>query len=189
MKTEFLKWQLWAATFFIALTIAACSRGPQVGFDRDPSVNLKNFSTFKVEAEKGVANDPVLGSELNQRRMANAVIDAMKAKGYVLDEKRPQIVVRFKMDVRDRQEIRSNYPYYRWWWFPPMYDVSTYNYQEGRLIVNIYQADTDRMIWQGWLSGEVKQARKKDSPDENAKSLVAEILRSFPESAGAIGHI
>jgi len=173
---------------FVVLTSAACSRGPQTGFDRDTSVNLKNFSTFKVEPEKGITHDAILGSELNLRRMSGAVTEAMETKGYALDEKQAEIVVKFTVDVRDRQEVRSSNAYYpyRRWWNAPMNDVTTYNYQEGRLVVNIYDARNDKMIWQGWLTGEVKQARQKDSPEEITKNQITEILKSFPESVTRI---
>ncbi|GLU52891.1 hypothetical protein Dfri01_23520 [Dyadobacter frigoris] len=168
-------------TIFVA---AACSRAPQIGHDRDESVNLRSFSTFKVEAEKEIAKDPLLGSELNQRRMTAGVIQAMEKKGYVVDELNPEIVVRFTVDVKDRQEVSggNNYYPYRRWWSTPGNDITTYNYQESRLIVNIYQKGTDRMIWQGWLSGQVKPAGKKDNANETLKNIVLEILQTFPES-------
>lgn len=185
MRNTLMKLKFLGAMAMIMIVTAACSRAPQIGYDRDESVNLKSFSTFKVEAEKEIAKDPVLGSELNQRRMTAGVTQAMEKKGYVVDALNPEIVVRFTVDVKDRQEVRggNNYYPYRRWWNTPGNDISTYNYQESRLIVNIYQKGTDRMIWQGWLSGEVKPAGKKDNADEKLKNLVLEILQTFPESA------
>lgn len=185
MKNTISKLKFWAAMAVTVIVAASCSRSIQVGHDRDESVNLRNFSTFKVEAEKEIAKDPVLGSELNQRRMTAGVTEAMEKKGYVVDEKNPDIVVRFTTDVKDRQEVRgsNNYYPYRRWWNNPVNDITTYNYQESRLIVNVYQKSTDTMIWQGWLSGQVKPAGKKENANETLTNLVTEILRTFPESA------
>lgn len=184
MKNAMLKLNFWVAMAMTVFLTAACSRAPQIGYDRDDAVNLRSFSTFKVEAEKEIAKDPVLGSELNQRRMTTGVIQAMEKKGYVVDELNPELVVRFTMDVKDRQEVRggNNYYPYRRGWNTAGNDITTYNYQESRLIVNIYQKDTNRMIWQGWLSGQVKSAGKKDNADETFKNLVFEILETFPAS-------
>lgn len=185
MNHSIIKLKFWAAMTMTVILAAACSRSPQIGHDRDESVNLKAFSTFKVESEKEIAKDPVLGSDLNQRRLAVGVTQAMEKKGYVVNEHNPEIIVRFTVDVKDRQEMRGSNNYYagRRWWNNPVNDITTYNYQESRLIVNIYQKGTDRMIWQGWLSGQVKPAGKKDNANQALQNLMAEILQTFPESA------
>lgn len=162
----------------------ACSPSFQVQNDYDRSVNLKQFKTFRVETEKDMTQDPLLGSELNRRRITDAVAQVMQAKGYRLDESNPELVVRYLTDVKDRQQVRSNNnmsPY--WWWYGPQNNnISTYNYQEGRLIVNIYQNRSDKMIWQGWASGKLKAPSKRDDRDMMIKGVIGDILRSFPEA-------
>lgn len=164
--------------------MAACSPAFQVQNDYDRSVNLKQFKTFRVEAEKDMMQDPLLGSELNRRRITNAVAKVMESKGYRLDERNPELIVRYLTDVKDRQQVRSNgtmSPY--WWWYGPQNNnISTYNYQEGRLIVNIYQNRTDNMIWQGWASGRLKAPTKREDRDVMIQGIIGDILRSFPEA-------
>lgn len=162
----------------------ACSPSFQVQNDYDRSINLKQFKTFRVEAEKGMMQDPLLGSELNRRRITDAVAQVMQSKGYRLDENNPELVVRYLTDVKDRQQVRSNgtmSPY--WWWYGPQNNnISTYNYQEGRLIVNIYQNRSDKMIWQGWASGRLKAPTKREDRDVMIKGVIGDILRTFPEA-------
>jgi hypothetical protein len=162
----------------------ACSPAFQVQNDYDRSVNLKQFKTFRVEAEKDMMQDPLLGSELNRRRITDAVAKVMESKGYRLDERNPELVVRYLTDVKDRQQVRSNgnmSPY--WWWYGPQNNnISTYNYQEGRLIVNIYQNRADKMIWQGWASGRLKAPSKREDRDMMIQGIIGDILRSFPEA-------
>lgn len=164
--------------------MVACSPSFQVQNDYDRSVNLKQFKTFRVEAEKDMMQDPLLGSELNRRRITNAVAKVMESKGYRLDERNPELIVRYLTDVKDRQQVRSNgtmSPY--WWWYGPQNNnISTYNYQEGRLIVNIYQNRTDNMIWQGWASGRLKAPSKREDRDVMIQGIIGDILRSFPEA-------
>ncbi len=165
------------------ILMMACSQALQVSYDYDSSVNLKQFKTFKVEAERKIDEDPLLGSELNRRRLGDAVVEVMQAKGYKLDVNSPDIIVRFMTDVKDRQQVRSNNMYSPYmWWYGGGNNVSTYNYQESRFILNIYQNNRDRMIWQGWASGKVKAPTKRDDRDSMVKNTMTDILRTFPQA-------
>ncbi len=160
----------------------ACSQALQTSYDYDSSVNLKQFKTFNVEPESKNEQDPLLGSELNKRRLKDAVVEVMQAKGYKLDNN-PEIVVRFMTDLKERQQVRSNNMYSPYmWWYGGGNNISTYNYQESRFILNIYQRSSDRMIWQGWASGKVKAPSKKDDRETMVKNTMADILRTFPEA-------
>jgi hypothetical protein len=175
-----------AAVVVVAgILMMACSQALQVSYDYDSSVNLKQFKTFKVEAEHNMETDPLLGSELNRRRLGDAVVEVMQAKGYKLDQQSPEIIVRFMTDVKDRQQVRSNNMYSPYmWWYGGGNNISTYNYQESRFILNIYQKNSDRMIWQGWASGKVKAPTKKDDRESMVKNTMSDILRTFPEATG-----
>ena len=162
----------------------ACSPAFQVQNDYDRSVNLKQFKTFRVEAERNITDDPLLGSDLNRRRINDAVTKAMEAKGYRLDESNPELVVRYLTDVKDRQQVRSNNtmsPY--WWWYGPQNNnISTYSYEEGRFIVNIYQNSVNKMIWQGWASGKLKAPSKREDRATMMQNVIGDILYTFPQA-------
>jgi hypothetical protein len=174
-----------AVVVVAGVLMVACSQALQVSYDYDSSVNLKQFKTFKVEAEHNMETDPLLGSELNRRRLGDAVVEVMQSKGYKLDQQNPEIIVRFMTDVKDRQQVRSNNMYSPYmWWYGGGNNISTYNYQESRFILNIYQKNSDRMIWQGWASGKVKAPTKKDDRESMVKNTMSDILRTFPEATG-----
>lgn len=162
----------------------ACSPAFQVQNDYDRSVNLKQFKTFWVQAEKDLTQDPLLGSDLNRRRITDAVVQAMEAKGYRLDESNPELTVRYLTDVKDRQQVRSNNSMSPYWWMygPQNNNISTYSYEEGRFIVNIYQNQSNRMIWQGWASGKLKAPNKREDRTEMMQGIIGDILRSFPQA-------
>jgi hypothetical protein len=178
--------KLMKSTALVALggiLMMSCSQALQVSYDYDSSVNLKQFKTFKVEAEHNIEQDPLLGSELNRRRLGDAVVEVMESKGYKLDQQNPEIIVRFMTDVKERQQVRSNNMYSPYmWWYGGGNNYSTYNYQESRFILNIYQKNSDRMIWQGWASGKVKAPTKKDDRETMVKNTMVDILRTFPEA-------
>ncbi|MCF2486615.1 DUF4136 domain-containing protein [Dyadobacter sp. CY347] len=172
-----------AAVVVAGLLMMGCSQALQVSYDYDSSVNLKQFKTFKVEAEHNMEQDPLLGSELNRRRLGDAVVEVMEAKGYKMDTKNPDIIVRFMTDVKERQQVRSNNMYSPYmWWYGGGNNISTYNYQESRFILNIYQKNSDRMVWQGWASGKVKAPTKKEDRETMVKNTMTDILRTFPQA-------
>lgn len=162
----------------------ACSPSFQVQNDYDRSVNLKQFKTFWVQPEKDLTQDPLLGSDLNRRRITDAVVQAMEAKGYRLDESNPELIVRYLTDVKDRQQVRSNNSMSPYWWMygPQNNNYSTYSYEEGRFIVNIYQNNGNRMIWQGWASGKLKAPDKREDRAEMMQGIIGDILRAFPQA-------
>ena len=170
-------------TGIVGVLIMSCSQALQVSYDYDRTVNLKQFKTFSVEPEHKTEQDPLLGSDLNRRRLKDAVVEVMESKGYKLDNEKPEIIVRFMTDVKDRQQVRSNNMYSPYmWWYGGGNNISTYNYQESRFILNIYQNSSDRMIWQGWASGKVKAPTKRDDRDTMVKNTMADILRTFPQA-------
>lgn len=173
-----------AFAFMGSLLLAACSQSLQVNYDHDSTVNLKQFKTFRVEAERDMQQDPLLGSELNRKRLGDAVTEVMQAKGYALEPNSPELVVRFMTDVKDRQQVRSNNMYspYSWWWYGGGNNISTYNYQESRFILNIYMNGGRKMIWQGWATGKVKAPSKKEDRETMIKNTITDILRSFPQA-------
>ena len=108
----------------------------------------------------------------------------MEAKGYRLDESNPELTVRYLTDVKDRQQVRSNNSMSPYWWMygPQNNNYSTYSYEEGRFIVNIYQNNGNRMIWQGWASGKLKAPNKREDRAEMMQGIIGDILRSFPQA-------
>ncbi|WP_025763095.1 DUF4136 domain-containing protein [Dyadobacter tibetensis] len=170
-------------TGLLGMLLVGCSQALQVSYDYDSSVNLKQFKTFNVEPETNLEQDPLLGSELNRRRLQDAVVEVMEGKGYKLDKNNPELIVRFTTDVKDRQQVRSNNMYSPYmWWYGGGNNISTYNYQESRFILNIYQNTSDRMIWQGWAAGKVKAPSKKEDRESMVKNTMADILRTFPQA-------
>lgn len=177
----------WAKSLMVmglaGILMVACSQALQVSYDYDSSVNLKQFKTFNVEPEHKIEQDPLLGSELNRKRLSDAVVEVMESKGYKLETNNPELIVRFMTDVKDRQQIRSNNTYSPYmWWYGGGNNISTYNYQESRFILNIYQSNGDHMIWQGWASGKVKAPTKRDDRDNMVKNTMSDILRTFPQA-------
>lgn len=174
------------ASLFMVGMLASCAPSVNVKYDYDPKVNVRQFSTYRIEADRQRNADPIVGGGLNQRRIAETLEKEMQVRGY-----RPvvggeaDLVVRFFADSKDRQQIQSNPGMWNpWWgWGGMNNQVYSRNYEENRVVVNVYDARTNEIIWQGWATGQLNQRKDKER-DAAFRTTVRSIMKNFPESAG-----
>lgn len=167
---------LTAATF----ALGACSPSVTVRSDYARGVNFRQFSSYTIEAERGQNGDPVMGSELNRERIAKALDGALRARGLQrANGGQADLVVRFGTDSRDRQSIQSNNNFSPWMWrFGGGMNTYSRNYEENRIVVNVYDARDNRQIWQGWASGQFYE--RKNQVENAIYTSVDKIMARFP---------
>lgn len=161
------------------LALGACSPSVTVRSDYARGVNFREFDSYTIEAERGRNNDPVLGSELNQERIAKALDGTLRARGLSrANGGTADLVVRYGTDSRDRQSVQSyNNSPWAWRFGGPMNTYSR-NYEENRIVVNVYDARTNRQIWQGWASGQFYE--RKNQVENSIYTSVDKIMARFP---------
>jgi hypothetical protein len=176
------------AGLFMVGFLASCAPSANVRFDYDPKVNVRQFSTYRIEADQRRNADPIVGGNLNQRRISEEIDKAMRAKGYkpVLGGD-ADLVIRFFADSKDRQQIQSNNMWspYMYWYGPNYGNVYSRQYEENRVVVNVYDSRSNDIVWQGWATGQLNQSKKERNRDVAFRSTVQSIMGQFPESAGA----
>lgn len=165
----------------VAVGMSGCASSLNVQTDYDRQANFRQYGSFAVEADPKYNNDPVLGSELNRRRIADALVGQFKAKGYQPSQN-PDLLVSFETDTRDRQEVQStnNFTPYWWYFYGPRMNTYSRNYEEDRIIVNVRDARANRMIWQGYTSGQILTNRTKD-PEQALYKAVTGVMKAFPD--------
>lgn len=162
--------------------LSSCASSYMANFDYDRSVNFRKYATYKVEPAKTDKDDPVLNSQLNQKRIEEAVVTEMKKRGYVRKDENADLVIKYRIDVENRQEMQSYNTWGYGWWGRPN-NTYTRNYREARLVINMVDAKTDQLVWQGWSSGEEKNSRKQDQ-EAAIYNMVNKILAQYPHKAG-----
>jgi hypothetical protein len=149
--------------------------------DYDRQANFREYNTYAFAEMKPDKNDPILGSSLNQKRFAQAMEAEMKARGYVKTTENPDLLVSFQTDSRNKQYTQTNNNWGYWWWYGNN-NTSTRNYEEGRIIVNLIDARTNELVWQGWATGELNDRRKER--DEVFREVIYRIMQEYPHRAG-----
>lgn len=150
--------------------------------DYDRQVNFREYATYAIVSDKTKSNDPVLGSELNQKRMAQALDAEMKARGYVSVPvaENPDLLLSFQTDATQKQYTYNNNNWGYWRWYGN--GAQTRQYQEDRIILNMVDAESKELVWQGWAVGQLNE-RKKDR-DSAFREVVYKIMQEYPHRAG-----
>jgi Domain of unknown function (DUF4136) len=171
----------------LGLLAAGGCAGPKVLTDFDPSAEFSRFHTFAFSGLTDKDQGGVLDNSLMQKRIEELVGRQLTAKGLrqVGMEDRPDLYVHFWVGKKDKQSVWSTgMPgggYYggRYGWrtgYSSYYggNVTTYDYQEGTLIVDLAEASKKELVWRATVVGELK-----DSSRENLEMVDKGVAKAF----------
>lgn len=172
--------------FFLMLLLAgACSPRFNVGTDQDPNADFSKYLTFAPDRRELFTrrSNALLNSDLTKKRIHATITEVLQAKGYEAVEKQADLIFSFQTEVRNRQDVQqvNNPPmwgYWRFWNDPAFRQTYVRNYEETTLIIDIKDARTLELIWQGWVIGELKY-----TAEDWAKKIdqtVREAMNAFP---------
>jgi uncharacterized protein DUF4136 len=165
---------------------SACSTPVQV--QKDETVDLNSYKTYMWVDTKYNQNDnatrPAAYADISVRNAAN---DALRKAGWSEVTDNPDLLVSYDVLVQNTTTRRSD-PVYtqsytrtyynprlrRWGtiYYPSQF-LGYNNYEvpvkEGTISITLTDANTDKIVWQGWTSEELNYSRI--TPDEIASSV------------------
>lgn len=173
-----------------ALLIAfdACGPTVKVTTDYDRSASFTGFKTYRIYDVKGKGEV----SQLNADRITNAVQATMNQKGFTASTDNPDLDVNVMTITKDKKVVTANTNYYGYggayrsygYWGGGAGGTTTFNaydYKNGSLIIDIVNAKTQKLLWQGVgnadIDGEVS------NPDKFIQDAVNKIMTEFPPKA------
>lgn len=170
-----------AASFFLA----SCEPSLKVTSDYDKSANFSQYKTFRM-VQLDMQHQTI--SQLNQNRIINAVKGEMGKKGFA-ESADPDVFVNATIILKDQQSVTANTNYYGYggyyrpyaWGTGMSSSYTTYdvqNYKAGSLIIDIADAKTNKLLWEGIGNKEID--KPSDNPDKAIAEAVASIMASFP---------
>lgn len=173
-----------------ALFAAGCATtgGPRTRIDYDKSADFSVYRTYGFPKETGTDRGGY--STLVTSYLKSAVSSQMEARGYKYSEERPDLLVNFFMNTRERTELRPGmrtslgYGYYGYryglysaW---PLYDEDrTVTYKVGTLNIDIVDAEKKQLIWEGVAEGRVTE-EELQNPKVAINAVVTELMRNYP---------
>jgi PBP1b-binding outer membrane lipoprotein LpoB len=173
--------------FVLALSIFAisCSSPLKISNDFDRSANFSSYHSFSVYSVKTTGSV----SQLNADRIVNAIKENLIAKGLKYTESNGDLTINAITILKDKQSVTSSTNYYGYGGLYRPYgyyggmgntSVTTYNYKDGSLTIEMVDTKTTKMVWQGIGNKEIDKQSK--DPDSEIKAAVTKILADFPPS-------
>jgi hypothetical protein len=158
--------------------VASCS-SVRVTSDYDTTTDFSKFKTFAFY-KKGI--DKVEISDLDKRRILKAIESELLAKGLTISED-PDVLVNIFTKSRQKVDVyNNNSMYFGWhpWYYGPNFGTHISKYTEGTLFVDLIDAKTKELAWQGIGSGALNTSGNVTKNEERIKEFVAEIMTKYP---------
>lgn len=141
-----------------------------------------NFASYKTYAYSKTSIDKLEISDLDKKRILYAIDGVMPAKGFSKSET-PDVLISLFTKERERVNVYNNMGWgygYGWGWGPSwgMGYTRTTSTPEGTLYIDIIDAKTKELVWQGIGTGYLTTNSEKK--DERFQEFVSKILEKYP---------
>lgn len=162
----------------ISASLSNCSPRVTITRDRDDQANFSQYKTFywgPMEEDRH-EEFPMYDNSLNRKRIKQAVAGELAKIGYVMNDMAPDLLVDFHIVVESKQDYTTHPDSpYRYW---RDYQLSTYNYKVGTLIIHIVDADLEQLVWQGTASAVLDE--RPTEVEQRIHATIAKIFEKFP---------
>jgi hypothetical protein len=145
-----------------------------------------NFSTYDSFAFYKPGIDKAQISDLDKKRILRAIETEMTAKGLMKSET-PSLLVSIFTKERQRVDVYNNNFGYGWgwnpWYYGGFYGNNVSQTTEGSLYIDLIDAKTNELVWQGAGTANLVTSSDIDKRVERIQKIVFEILAKYPPGA------
>jgi hypothetical protein len=150
------------------ITIATAGYAQDVNVDSDRSAPFATYKSFAWT--KGTPSPNPLGED----RLHQAVEAQLASKGLTRVDTAPDVYVATHVVTKERQELET-YGFSPWV-FGGFGTASIETYVQGTLVVDMYDANTKKLIWRGTGTDTAS-----DKPEKNTKKMNKAVTKMFEE--------
>jgi hypothetical protein len=192
MAANILRKTLLISFFLVlaAMIFHSCKPALKVSTDYDRGVDFSSYKTFSMYDLKTKGNV----NQLNRDRIVKYIKLEMIKKGFRETNNNPDLMINVVTILKDRRSYTANTNYYgyggvyrpyRYWAVPVAGSttVTTYDYKDGSIVIDIVDANTKKMIWEGVGNAEIN--KKPKDPDAAISEVVAKVMENFPMRTNA----
>lgn len=162
---------------FALVLLTSCS-SIRVASDYDDTVD---FSTYNSYAFFKPGIDKAEISDLDKKRILRAIDSELTAKGFQKSEN-PTMLISIFTKAEERVDVYQNHygwgGYWGWGWGHPWGGTSVSRTTEGTLYIDIIDAKTNELIWQGM--GTAPLVRDREQKEIRIREIVQEIIKEYP---------
>ena len=157
--------------------LASCS-SVRVNADYDKKAD---FGSYKTYAYLKSAVDKAEISDLDKKRILHSIDDALLTKGFTKNET-PDLLVSIFTKENQRVDVynNNNFGWGFGWnnWGMGLGYSNVYSTPEGTLYIDLIDAKTKELVWQGEGSGYL--TKNTEEKDARIKEFVDKILMQYP---------
>jgi hypothetical protein len=159
---------------------AGCASIYGVKHDYDQQVDFTKLSTYDW-----LVQSPNDVHSLNSQRVQKAVNARLQEKGLVLTSDNPDFLISHQLVSKDKVQINDwGYGYWPGWGHWGGYwgtsRITTYEYEEGSLVLNFVDPLSKRTIWQGIAKARIDHIKTPAQREALINGAVNEIMKNFP---------
>jgi hypothetical protein len=168
------------------LTASGCGSSISVNHDFDVNAPFVDYKTYNwIEKPATAPGDPktaVQSNDLLDKRIKNAINDALAGKGIIPNTTAPDVLIVYHVNVQDKVQVTDwGYRYSDYYWGWGGREVDVYNYKEGTLIIDLIDAKTNNMVWRGAGQKALESGnRTPEQIDASVRKVVGAILEKYP---------
>ena len=142
--------------------------------DHEDQLDFTQYSTFRIEANKSVF--PEDANPIQHERLEKEIKNKMKELGFQ-ESDNPDLNLRYfvKKEIHETLIKSRGEPEY----VPYKYDFEIYQYKEGTLVIDFYDARDNKALWHGILSRTVNEDLK--TAEKRIKRNVGAIFKRFAQ--------
>ena len=187
----------WFIAAIVTILIGGCSTlQTQVGYDTE--CDFKAYSGFAVVYVNKDDN-----RDLQRNIVSKTLKRYIEQKGYTNVEKsKADFYFTVHLSVQTKSEVETNYesmrirPRYNYeYWNNPLIDAnlstypynqdmrvttSTYEYEEGKLVIEVIDAKKQEVVWQAVAKDEIAAQYTNEEMNAYISEVIAELFKDFP---------
>jgi len=164
--------------------MVSCATIYDVKYDYDKQTDftaLKTYDWIAVPDQAGM-------DDLSLQRVKKAVDAELMAKGLKKRSADPDFLIAEHIGSKDKVQVTdwgyqygAHGRYMGGYWGPR--NVSTYEYEEGWLILDFVDAKSKNLIWRGTAKAEVQNIDSPEKSEQLINKAVKEILKKYPPAS------
>ena len=152
--------------------------GPKVRTDFDPAADFTTFRTYAFAGMTDLNQGGALNNSLVRKRLEQMVGQQLSSKGLrqVGLAEHPDLLVHYWVTIKEKQRVESTGPMVGPYGRRGYGGVTTYDYEEGRLIVDLVTPSKNELVWRGSIVSILA-----DSREENLYMVNEAIAKAFED--------
>lgn len=187
-----MKLQAWLVLGALTVAMGGCASTPNTVANSDPNTDFTQYSTFGYFETLSTDNEQYQSLVSNFLKVA--VAQEFDKRGMTFDPD-PDVLVNFYIHTQEKIRSRSvptagayygyRDPFYDPWVGYGGYETRIDQYTEGTLNIDVVDAQSKKLVWEGSISGRVTESDIKNL-EQTIDEAVAAVMASYPITPGGI---